>query len=405
MFFISTYLWKKKCEFNSLNSDLKVLFFLFISVFILTIPHVIMDGGMPNAFDPVSRYLMAAVIIVGFQHHTVKFETFLKGTICGAFIGFVIYILYAKFYLDAPRLRIDVFGLIGMFTLSLSYISLALFSISIIAFIYFIKEKRYALTIFSLLAANSTSYIILESGGRGALAGVFVLSVILALYLLIKKQFSFLLPALSPLIITLFLMFGSMTFSNTDTVVTASTPSAATVDNKPAVMARFAQEKNIFDYTPGHAYSSMTIRFEYWRSSFYQFLHSPVFGLGYIQRLEFHNKLAAEGIIAESMKNNRKNFSGHNEFFHIIGTKGLVGLAFILALYFVPLNFFRKQLKFSDARHYIGLAGIFMILSFMICGLTETQLMKHKTIVLYTLFTFFLYKSALTIKDNTVIKL
>lgn len=403
MFLISIYLWKSKCEFKSLDYNLKILFFLFLSVFILTIPNVIMDGGKPNALDPVSRYLMAAIIIVGFQHHAVKFETFLKGTICGAFIGFAIYILYAKFHLDAPRLRIDVYGLIGMFTLHLSYISLSLFSITIIALIYFSVEKKYPLAILSLLAVNSTSYIILESASRGALAGVFILPIILAVYLITKKHFSLLLPTLSPIIITTCLMFGSSLLNdvdNTPLALKATTITEINTVQQPAVMQRLAAEKNILDYEPGTANSSMTIRFEMWRSASYQFLESPIFGLGYEQRKEFNNQLVDDGVIDKSVRMKKGKDSGHSELFNIIGTKGLVGLAFILALYFIPFSFFRKQLKFSDARHYIGLAGIFLILSFMISGLTETLFMKHKTAVLYCLFTFLLYKSALTIQDK-----
>jgi O-antigen ligase len=403
MFFISIYLWKTETlSFKMLDKDLKILVCLFLSVFILTIPHVIMDGGKVNALDPVSRYLMAAIIIVGFQHHAVKFETFLKGTICGAFIGFAIYILYAKFHLDAPRLRIDVYGLIGMFTLHLSYISLALFSITIIAFIYFAVEKKYPLAILSLLAVNSTSYILLESGSRGALAGVFILSMILIVYLITKKHFYLLLPTLSPMLITICLMFGNSLFNYVDSTQLTNKAIIITKGStvQPAIMNRLSAEKHILDYEPGTATSSMTKRFEMWRSASYQFLESPIFGLGYEQRKEFNNQLIDDGVIDKAVRMEKGKDSGHSEFFHIIGTKGLIGLAFILALYFIPFRFFSKQLKFSDARHYIGLAGIFLILSFMISGLTETLFMKHKTAILYCLFTFLLYKSALTIKNK-----
>ncbi|QUM74919.1 O-antigen ligase family protein [Moritella sp. 24] len=385
MFFMSLYLWKTQDDNTFKSNDLKYLCFLYIAVFILTIPHVIMDDFKANALDTPSRYLLAAGVVYGFRHYQVKFETFLKGCIVGSFIGFLIYIVYGDMYLHSYRL--DFKG--GMGILHIAYISLAIFSITLVGSKYFFNKKMYTLSLLSIVGAIFTSYIILRTGTRGAFVGLIILPL---LFVVLATEFKKIKK--SHMIITFILLFSSIfiifkQLQNTDSAM-----------SKSYMVKRMLGEKDILNYTPGTGETSLTIRFEIWRSSVYQFMDSPIFGLGYKERKVFHNNLIKEGIIEDWVWSRNGEISGHNEIFNIIGTKGLVGLSFILALYLLPLRFFYRRLKNTNEQQFIAMAGIMLIVSFMITGLTEAPLMKHKTAVLYSLFIFILYRACLTLDTN-----
>ncbi len=122
---------------------------------------------------------------------------------------------------------------------------------------------------------------------------------------------------------------------------------------------------------------SITNDLRFQRLSIYYdiFKEHPIFGIGF-NRLEKDRKekyLKKEFFISAN-----KNYNAHNQFFEYLGVNGIVG-GLIYLLVFISLI----KLSFTT-KNYLFL---FVFISFFICNITESMLVRIKGIEFYSIFT------------------
>lgn len=143
--------------------------------------------------------------------------------------------------------------------------------------------------------------------------------------------------------------------------------------------------------------TSVGARLDMWKSSVIGIVEKPLFGRGLEGIKEMRKQHVEQKLISE--------FAGsfvhaHNQYLHDAGSRGMIGLVALLALFFVPFRFFYRGLKQSErnSTEYLwGVLGIVHILAVMGYCLTQAFLSHNSGIIFYgfcTLLFYALQKSA-----------
>ena len=77
----------------------------------------------------------------------------------------------------------------------------------------------------------------------------------------------------------------------------------------------------------------------------------------------------------------------HSDYFDALSSRGVVGLAALLALFLVPAAYFLRAVKNSEnTSHAVGLAGLLLVCGFAIFGLTDTVFIHSMNISWYVIY-------------------
>lgn len=141
------------------------------------------------------------------------------------------------------------------------------------------------------------------------------------------------------------------------------------------VLQRFSDAMgDINQYLLGNANTSIGSRLEMWKGAWRMFIENPLLGVG---RANFHeglNALIARKLVSPAVQ---IYYHAHNDILQALATQGLIGGAALAALYLAPLRFFMQCWRCHDAAQPYALAGILLVLSYIVSGLTQVLFAHH----------------------------
>lgn len=341
------------CRNNNDLDGFRPIAFLLFGAVIISLPNVILDGGRLAALDAPSRYFILAIVLVGLVWKRISFEVVIKGVYFSSIIAFLIFPFFFLYINGFERYETEFLGE-AVNVLSIAYFSIIYMNISLVGAFYYLEKGN---KLYSML--GMCSFILLILVGLGSGSKIVLLGFVVSLPLLCIVAFKLNRQLRWLVIIAAFftIFIGSQTMKNT------------------SIYQRTVNDINMLG--TDHQ-TSTNVRIEMIKSGIYSFLKSPLFGLGYNQRIEFQNELIEKGKVDLNLGTDGKH-SLHNELINSAAKKGLIGVAFILAMYIVPL-FVSYRLYKQDSRNRIP---YFMMLSFIaslvIIGFTEAPLMGTTT--------------------------
>ncbi|WP_159064967.1 O-antigen ligase family protein [Thaumasiovibrio subtropicus] len=350
----------------------RLLIWTFVSVIILSIPNVVLDGGSMTALDAPSRYLIGALVLWGLRKQQVSLKILFLGAILAGFVSFLIYPVYLYFILGAVRYKTSFLGE-DVNILAITYFSIISLHIALVAFLYFKKHSCFLLSVLALVSSCLLSLVAVYSGSK-----VILISYPIALVLMFlarnTEPKSVLLLLLLPTVVGLGGMFvGS--------------------GNEESLMQRVQT-----DVTGDSVHHTSTeLRLEMWLSGYHAFKSNPVFGAGFKSRKEIHNQLVDDGVLTMYKVRNGKE-SLHNEVINSLAKKGVVGLIIVSLLYLVPLKLFWHYREEESDNRYLSYAGVLTVIGMVVIGFTEAPLMGISTSAYYAVLMILL---ALSLKRET----
>jgi O-antigen ligase len=137
--------------------------------------------------------------------------------------------------------------------------------------------------------------------------------------------------------------------------------------------------------------SSVAARLEMYRAGIKAFLDAPVIGYGYRNA----NEVASRYLTGEASRDIRYYSHLHNEYLTNAVNAGIVGLVMLLVLFCLPLKKFLHKLRFE--RNSTAIAGVFLVLGFMLNGILHASLQWEYQ---NSFFVFFLGVFLLQIQEN-----
>jgi len=147
-------------------------------------------------------------------------------------------------------------------------------------------------------------------------------------------------------------------------------------------------EKDIQLYTTGtDRDTSLGIRFQLWHGSWILFKEHPLFGVGVEQYQGALQELAERKIISPFSASLPHS---HNEILFMMARLGVLGLLAILAVYFVPLYYFIRDVRHADmeVRCVAGM-GMALSLGFFTLGLVDVVFLWWECYPFYAISTAF----------------
>ena len=142
--------------------------------------------------------------------------------------------------------------------------------------------------------------------------------------------------------------------------------------------------------------NSVGVRLQMWQDSIKMFNDSPIFGVG-INNFEKQTKQ----LISQGKTGLHTQIYGHahNVFFNTLALMGLVGfLGFVFFIIWLPSMFFLKAWRNAHSAELkcYSLAGIILITSFIVFGLTEAWLTRNPLVRTYLIIMVLLMSSIMS---------
>jgi O-antigen ligase len=142
---------------------------------------------------------------------------------------------------------------------------------------------------------------------------------------------------------------------------------------------------DLANFSAGNADTSIGIRIQLWRAAIHLFGEHPLLGVGADGFGRAMDGLAASGFLTPLAASYGKA-EVHSELLAQAVRFGILGLGFILALYFVPFYLFARALGTADrAKGVAATMGMSLTLGFFIFGLTVETFDLKMTAAFYSL--------------------
>jgi O-antigen ligase len=405
----------------SLDQPTKLLIFSFVFLFVFSIPNMVMDslyvGKLKaSSLDVPSRYLLGAIALIGLSQLRLKAKHLFIGNLIGIIVAFAIYPIFASYILELPRYFYKS-NYSSYFTgvLSVAYMAISCMLTALISGIYFHHKKQKTLTLLAFFCANLASVVMVLSASKVVLIAYFLIP-LLFLFTWRKTGSEIRWIMITPLITAIAFSIGKESlalcnmvlitpliftylFSNNTAlrliriynmlslivVICISTFSVfySQTDNGQQTVKKLTSSSKMLsrinhDLNTMNKANSTTLRIGMWKSAWASFKQSPFLGQGYEERKVFHNKFVKDEKLSKRLIIHKGKNSLHSEIMNALGKKGIIGFIAILVLYFIPISIFYRLQRKNENNYYIGLSGIFIVLSFMISGLTESLLMTTR---------------------------
>ena len=168
------------------------------------------------------------------------------------------------------------------------------------------------------------------------------------------------------------------------------------------LLESIAHVQMYFDSEVGSRYRDTSIgtRLEAWKAAWFVFLDNPLMGVG-LGNLQDHAKVYVDlGILNKSAI---IYSHPHNQFLSVLASGGVIVGAAVFFLFFIPLKAFYRSCKSSelssDAKR-VALAGILLIVGFIVFNLSESFLERSRTV---SFFIFYLAVFMAGIREKSVV--
>ena len=126
-------------------------------------------------------------------------------------------------------------------------------------------------------------------------------------------------------------------------------------------------------------------RLEMWKAAWRMFRENPVAGVGVGGYRSSARELAAQG---EMLADAAVFDHPHSEYFSVLASRGLVGLALLLALFLVPaMRYFRAAALREGVGSRAGLAGLLLVAGFAQFALTESVFERSRFVAFFVIYT------------------
>lgn len=324
-------------EFRFLHLSMAGMFFAIL------INHFISEVWTIKTYDYPSRMATFFLILWAFlQVHGKFLQVIQWGYVGGAFLSAI-----KMHIMTQGGTTRTTFALMPLPLIPFAELAVLLGFFAILS-IYSSEQKNRFLSVLKILAGAAGIYAALLSMTRGAWIVIPVLTLIVILVVIEK------IPSFSKILISGFLI-GLCTFAFLSTNI---------------VQQRIEQaSSDITQYKAGQEDTSLGVRFQLWNASWQLFLTHPILGVG---RENFSpeltnlpsRQLLSEGAISQP--------HSHNEVLYNLATLGVIGLSALLAMYFVPLFYFLRDLRSPDKEIRVSAGiGVMLCIGFLIFGLTD----------------------------------
>jgi O-antigen ligase len=221
----------------------------------------------------------------------------------------------------------------------------------------------------SALSALSASLIV---GAKGSWVALPLLLLIFLYLLITQKQLRLTIMKICiGIVLTICVTISVFPSQTIDRFNTAITNTAQFVDNEHDNKKQPA--------------GTASERFIFWKAAINTAREHPFFGSGSgdfgLELKRFTTTYPQYNVIGDSYR------SAHNIFFEWLALFGIVGfLALMVSVFLLPLKFFLQTIKNNPEKSWAGLVGIWIILSSMVFGLTETWITRSAPNGVYMFF-------------------
>lgn len=357
LFLSSVFLVYLKPKWPQLTEDDKRLFYTFLVFGLSMFFFVLIDGFQLRDLDRPSRFILVLPVMLLLLQATDKKEWLWYGVVVGAVFAFGL-AWYERKVLGYGRaeggLHPIMFGDTGMLLGMLSFASST----------FFLSHKRYFWLVLSLVAGLCGIGASVLSASRGG----WVALPLIGFFLFWQSRF--LLKKVA------WLSLGTMTCILI--ILAVLVPQTGVKERLDEAVG------DVSNYTSGvNKDTSVGLRFEMWRVAFYMFQESPVLGAGTHSSIVVKKELLDEGlVIPEALEYGH----AHNEYINALGYRGIVGLAFLLLVYLVPLRLFLKKMdQYKDnwnIKSY-AMAGALVPMCYMDFGLSQVMFAHNIGVMMY----------------------
>ncbi|NOH63908.1 O-antigen ligase family protein [Vibrio sp. RE88] len=322
----------------------KLIIAVLSAYLVSNIPMAIIDWGNFRYFRGASRIILCIPIYFFFKYFVDIEKIYIKALSYGVFFGSIgtVCIATYQFFIEG-RPRVDGF----LYSINFGYLSCALSTLSLAL----LKNKKYR--IIALIAFSLSVSAMLMTLTRGA---IFALpALLLFAYLLNFKDIGIIRGTIG--FILLILISSSLyTFS-------------------PKI-------KNRVDYTVyeltniinGDTQKAVSTggRVMLWTAALEAFKERPLIGLTHPERETLNKQLAQESIVNEWTANVPRGHA-HSQYFDMLASGGLLGVAAIILMLIVPFFYFLWHVRDSNAAYI----GVLFVSSFIIFCFTEVALQQN----------------------------
>ena len=347
----------------------KWLIYSYLFYFLTFVLSLCINGGKMRDLDTASRVVFLIPVLLLLLKYPIKTCVLRYSIPLGGIVSVCI-ALYDKFILNLnPDQNPRIMHIQG------GDISMSLGILSLIIALYAYHKREVKLTVLSVIGGLCGIVGSLLSTARGGWVALpILLIVILWIYRhSLSKRF--------------FLTFFGI-------IAVASVGISQMPNNR--IMERIdVARKDIqlyLDKNDGN--TSLGARFEMWKSALEMVKEKPLFGWG-IQGATEKRKQETKEKIATG---NIGQFThAHNQYLDDLSKRGIIGLLALLAVLFIPLRSFMKNLKTANNEiKLIATLGVAHILSVMIYGLSQGFLVHNSGTIFYFFLTIVFYAAIRT---------
>ncbi len=309
------YRFGKKLKWD-ISTDEKKLMLSYAFYFGLFVVSFFIHDGRSRELDNPSRILLLLPLLLLFRQYPIRFSVLSHCIPIGAFAsGFIA--LYDRFILHSPMAYTP-----RIMHIQGGDISMSLGMFSLVLTLYFILKTDKKLTALCLLATLFGMLGSFLSTARGGWIGIpFILLLIIWAYRqVLSKKFLILVSSVISLAIA----------------VAIATPNTRILERIDAA------ENEITAYIERNdGSSSVGARFDMWKSALLMAQEKPVLGWGTEGVTKEKKRQFEQGVISEySAQFNH----AHNQFLDDLSKRGIFGLLALLAVLFIPLSFFIRNI-------------------------------------------------------------
>lgn len=347
-----------KPKWGELNKEDKLLFWGFTLYAVAMFGFVYLDGWHTRELDRPSRFILVLPVLLLLLKSAGREKWLWFGAVIGA-IGAFSLAVYERKVLGFGRAHGSehpiMFGNTGMLLGLLSFVSA----------MYFLANKRYiwlALAVVGGLCGIAASVLSASRGGWVALPLIGFFLIWQSRFLLGKKL------VWSVCVVSILLVGIAVALPQT------------------GIKDRVGQAFNdISKYEEGvNKESSLGLRFEMWKAALMMFKESPLVGVGEYGSVAVKERLIGEGIVSEKVLTHSH---AHNELINALGLTGIVGFAFLIAVYLIPLQLFLKKMRQYPNNWNIrsfAMAGALVPMCYMDFGLSQVMFSHNIGVMMYT---------------------
>ena len=358
----------KKSLLNLSKVD-KWLIYSYLFYFLTFVLSLCINGGKMRDLDTASRVVFLIPVLLLLLKYPIKTCVLSYSIPLGGIVSVCI-ALYDKFILNLnpdqnPRIMHIQGGDISM--------SLGIFSLIIALYAY--QKREVKLTVLSVIGGLCGIVGSLLSTARG---GWIALPLLLIIILWIYRH------SLSKRFFLTF--FG---------IIAVASVGISQMPNNRIIERIDVARKDIQLYLDNNdGNTSLGARFEMWKSAIAMAKEKPLFGWG-IQGATEKRKQETKEKIATG---NIGQFThAHNQYLDDLSKRGIVGLLALLAVLFIPLRTFMKNLKTANNEiKLIATLGVAHILSVMVYGLSQGFLVHNSGTIFYFFLTIVFYTAIRT---------